>query len=147
MGAQLDTGGDKGGAKPTINITPLVDVVLVLLIIFIVVMPEVQEGKNINLVKVDQAQKIPEEDEPLIVTVDASETYTLGEDEGSTREQVIEALTEEYATNPGRRILLRLDADLPFKFVREFFAEVQDVGFVSIALAVGVSAEWQEKNG
>ena len=44
MGAQLDTGKGGKGVKPNINVTPLVDVVLVLLIIFMVIIPNMQDG-------------------------------------------------------------------------------------------------------
>jgi len=147
MGAQIDTGGGKKkGAKPNINITPLVDVVLVLLIIFMVVLPDVQEGKSIELVTVDQAEKSSDDEEPLSITIDAKEVYTLDQ-EDTTRDAVLTALKEEYAKNPGRRVLLRADAGLPYKTVRSFFAEVQNIGFAVIALAVGVSAEWKAEHG
>lgn len=141
MGVQLDTGKSKG-AKPVINVTPLVDVVLVLLIIFMVVLPDVQEGKSIDIVKVEQAEKTASDKEPITVTIDADEVYTLGEDD-TTREAVLEGLRAEFARDPSQSVLLRADAGLKYKIVREFFAEIQQIGFEIIALAVGVSAEWE----
>ena len=75
MGAQLNSGRKKG-AQPDINVTPLVDVVLVLLIIFMVVLPDVQGGKPIEMVKVAAADKSADGKEPLTVTIDLREVYT-----------------------------------------------------------------------
>lgn len=146
MGAQLDAGGKSKGAKPDINVTPLVDVVLVLLIIFMVVLPNVQDGKPIEMVKVNQAEKSSEGTEPLMVTINAQEVYTLG-DEDTARAEVLKNLKDEFDRNPGRQILLRADAGLPYKTVRSMFADVQNIGFKVIALAVGVSAEWKAEHG
>jgi biopolymer transport protein ExbD len=144
MGAKLDSG--KGGVTPDINVTPLVDVVLVLLIIFMVIIPNMQEGKTIEMVKVEAADKSEDGVEPLAVTIDRDEVYTLG-DEDLGRARVLEELGAAFAEDPGRRVLLRADAALPYKTVREFFAEVQEIGFVNIGLAVGVAREWSEGEG
>ena len=146
MGVQLDSGGGKkGGITPNINVTPLVDVVLVLLIIFMVVLPDMQEGKPISMVKVERADK-PIDAEPVIVTIDAAEVYTLNEDDTS-RAAVLEALKQNYQRNTLQPIVLRADAGLPYRVVRDFFAEVQQIGFQNISLAVGVAREWSEGEG
>jgi biopolymer transport protein ExbD len=146
MGAKLASGGGRGGVTPDINVTPLVDVVLVLLIIFMVIIPNVQDGKAIEIIKVPKADENADSVEPLVVTIDRNEVFTLGEDDMS-RAAVLQGLAAEYAEDPGQRVLLRADATLPYKTVREFFADTQEVGFVHIALAVGVAAEWSEEEG
>jgi hypothetical protein len=66
MGAALDTGKGSKGVKPNINVTPLVDVVLVLLIIFMVIIPNMQDGKPIEMVNVFNPDPDAEaKDEPL----------------------------------------------------------------------------------
>jgi biopolymer transport protein ExbD len=139
-------GGKKRGPQPIINVTPLVDVVLVLLIIFMLVIPNMQEGKTIDMVKVDVADKLADQVEPLVVTIDRNEVFTLGEHDMS-RNDVIAALQQAHASNPRQRVLLRGDAALPYVTVREFFHEVQQMGFASVALAVGVAREWSEQEG
>ncbi len=137
MGASL--GDSKGKVTPNINVTPLVDVVLVLLIIFMLVIPNVQnEGKPIEMIKVDEADKLSDDQEPIIVTVDRQETYLVGEQVLPRDEAVAEVLALASA-NPRQRILLRADAGLPYKPVRELFASLQEGGLVNIALAVGVA--------
>ena len=87
MGVQLDAGGGgKGDVKPNINVTPLVDVVLVLLIIFMLVIPNMQEGVPIELFKAKNAEKDADEAKPIVVTVaktktDAQPTYHLDDTE------------------------------------------------------------------
>ena len=144
MGVKLDSG--KGGVKPDINVTPLVDVVLVLLIIFMVIIPNMQEGKTIEMIKVEAADKPDDGIEPLAVTIDRNEVYTL-DDSDLPRQQVLDSLSGSFAQNPERRVLLRADATLPYKTVRDFFADVQQIGFVNVSLAVGVAREWSEAEG
>ena len=85
MGAQISGGAKKVGLTPNINVTPLVDVVLVLLIIFMVVLPDVSDsGKPVDLVKVRKADKPITDAEILTVTIDRDELYTLGEDDLGT---------------------------------------------------------------
>lgn len=144
MGVKL--GNSKGGVAPDINVTPLVDVVLVLLIIFMVIIPNMQEGKTIDMIKVETADKPDDSVEPLAVTIDRNEVYTLGESD-LPRGDVLESLEASFAQDPERRVLLRADATLPYKTVRDFFAEVQQIGFQNIALAVGVAREWSEGEG
>jgi biopolymer transport protein TolR len=142
MGVALDTGKGGKGVKPNINVTPLVDVVLVLLIIFMVIIPNMQDGKPIELVNVLNADKDAEEkDEPLTVTIDRAEVYTI-DDQDMSRAQAIAQLRQVYARTPKRKLMIRGDAKLPFVEVREFFKEVQDLGFAGVALAVGTQRTW-----
>ena len=146
MGMNLDAGPKKGGVKPNINVTPLVDVVLVLLIIFMVVLPDVSDsGKSIDMVKVNRADK-PEAEELVTVTIDVNEVYTLGETD-LDRGAVLEGLGAAFEADPRQPVLLRADARLPYRVVRDFFAEIQQVGFENVALAVGVNREWSEEEG
>ena len=144
MGAQLnDSRGGRGGVTPNINVTPLVDVVLVLLIIFMVVIPNMQDGKPIEMVKVAKADKLEEALEPLVVTIDRNRIFSLDSDD-MPRATVLARLKQAHAENARRRVLLRGDAALPYSVVRDFFREVQEIGFGGVALAVGVGREWSE---
>ncbi len=146
MGAQLGSGGKKKGVQPNINVTPLVDVVLVLLIIFMVVLPNVQAGKPVSMVKVATADKNEDGKEPLTVTIDINEVYTWAEADVE-RSAALDGLRREYAEDASQRVLLRADAGLRYAIVRDFFKDVQEIGFPTVSLAVGVSAEWSEEEG
>ncbi|MCX4241248.1 ExbD/TolR family protein [Paraliomyxa miuraensis] len=142
MGASL--GSSKGKIAPNINVTPLVDVVLVLLIIFMLVIPNVQnEGKPIEMVKVDAADELADDQEPIIVTVDRNETFLVGSQE-LPMDQAVREVLAQAAANPRQRVLLRADAKLPYRPVRELFHELQQGGLTNIALAVGVAKDGKE---
>ena len=139
MGAQLQS-GKGGGVTPNINVTPLVDVVLVLLIIFMLVIPNVQnEGKPIEMVKVEAADTISEDQEPIIVTIDRDEGYLVGADAMGSMTEASNAVLALAASNPRQRVLLRADALLPYKPVRELFASLREGGLLNVAIAVGVA--------
>ncbi len=142
MGAALDTGKGGKGVKPNINVTPLVDVVLVLLIIFMVIIPNMQDGKPIEMINVFHPDKDAEaKEEPLTVTIDRAGVFTV-EKQDLTRAQVVAQLQAVYARNPKRKLLIRGDAKLRYAEAREFFHEVQNIGFGGVALAVGTQRQW-----
>ena len=143
MGAQLQS-GKGGGVTPNINVTPLVDVVLVLLIIFMLVIPNVQnEGKPIEMVNVFNAEKKEDKRDPFIITFAADKTFAV-EDREVTREQMMNELRELHASDPKRKILVRGDARLHYKDIRDSFHEIQNMGFGGVALAVGQQREWND---
>ena len=144
MGANLDSGRkSRGGLTPNINVTPLVDVVLVLLIIFMVVIPNVQDGKPIEMLKVDNLPEQPADLEPIVVTIDAEEIFTLDTDD-LPRATVLALVQQQHAEEPRRPILIRGDARLRYAVIREFFAELQGLGVGNIKLAVGTARQWSE---
>ena len=125
-----------------INVTPLVDVMLVLLIIFMVIIPNMQDGKPIEMINVLNPDKDSEaKDEPLTVTIDRSEHYVV-DDAELPRAQAIAQLQQVYARSPKRKLLIRADAKLHYARVREFFKDVQNIGFGGVALAVGTQRKW-----
>jgi biopolymer transport protein TolR len=145
VGAQIDSPRGKRGLTPNINVTPLVDVVLVLLIIFMVVIPNMQDGKPIELVKVAKADKLEEAMEPLVVTIDRHQAFSLETDD-MPRASVLARLKQAHAEHPRRRVLLRGDATLPYSVMRDFFRDVQEIGFTGVALAVGVGRQWSAES-
>jgi biopolymer transport protein ExbD len=147
MGMAVETGKPGKGPKPSINVTPLVDVVLVLLIIFMLIIPNMQDDKPIELINVMFPDKDAEsKEEPLVVTIDRNEVYTL-EEQDMAREQAIALLKDVYARSPKRKVLLRGDAKVPYKAVRTFFKDVQDIGFGGVSLAVGAQRKWDGGGG
>lgn len=131
----MGVGGHKG-IKAEINVTPMVDVVLVLLIIFMVITPMLQRGKDVQLPK---AMKVDDEKkggaDPIVVSVTPdkrifieSDTY---DDEGFQVE-----LQKKLISNPGQRILLKGDQSLVFDDVRRVMNLARKSGAKSIALGV-----------
>ena len=123
--------------RPEMNVTPLVDVVLVLLIIFMVVAPRLEQDVQVDLPSVFNAD--PDTDgatNPVKVTVTRSgEFYVDGKRYGL--DDAIDLLGTDHAADPLRRLTLRGDEGLEYGEVRELFARAQKVGFPGIALMVG----------
>ncbi len=131
------TAGGKGGIKSDINVTPLVDVVLVLLIIFMVVTPMLQRGKDVKL-PVAAKQKNAAEDksqDPMIVSVTADKRVWLEKDP-MTDDQLKQALGAKLAAEPWKPILLKGDSSLLFGDVRKVLKDAQDAKAKSVKLGV-----------
>jgi len=144
VGAALPSKGNKG-VTPNINVTPLVDVVLVLLIIFMLVIPNVQnEGKPIEMITVAAADELADDQEPIVITFDRDENVLVGEEPMATTSDAVQQVVAIASTNPRQRVLLRADARLRYEPVRTLFHELQQGGVVNIALAVGVARNTDE---
>jgi biopolymer transport protein TolR len=106
----MSAGGARGGVKSEINVTPLVDVVLVLLIIFMVITPMMKQGRAVELPHTgeDRTQG-PSPKDPLYVSVTADRKVFLEQDEVSAAELPARV---EGATRSGRRVLLKGDRAL-----------------------------------
>jgi biopolymer transport protein TolR len=139
MGFALPTAGSskkRRDATPDINVTPLVDVVLVLLIIFMVIAPALEHGERVELPGVlhpDQEQK--GKLDPVTVTVGRSGTVYLEKSPMSV-EMLSAQLAESHAREPDRRVVLKGDGALDYQRVRDVFALVQNVGFAGVSLQV-----------
>ena len=129
------TAGPSKGAKSDINVTPLVDVVLVLLIIFMVITPMLQRGKDVHL---PQAQKTDEENknaDPIVLSV-TKEKEVYVESTAFKDDALAEKLQSELAAKPGRKILLKGDEALTVGDVRRVMDVARKSGARSIALGV-----------
>lgn len=123
-------------AVPEINITPLVDVVLVLLIIFMVIAPALEHGERVELpaVKNDDPSDKGKRD-PVTVTVGASGALFL-EKENVTLAALPAHLRAIHAQEPTRKFVLKGDMNLPYEKIRQVFALIQDEGITQCALVV-----------
>jgi biopolymer transport protein TolR len=129
------TGGSSQGIKAEINITPLVDVVLVLLIIFMVITPMLQRGKDVQLPQVRAPDKENKEGDPLILSVTKERKMFLEQtdlDEAGLETQ----LKQEFAAQPGRKILLKGDERLTYGDVRKVMEVARKAGSRSVSLGV-----------
>jgi biopolymer transport protein ExbD/biopolymer transport protein TolR len=123
-------------ATPEINVTPLVDVVLVLLIIFMVIAPALEHGERVELpaiLKPDPKQK--SKTDPVTVTLTASGKYFL-EKEPVEPAALKERLVQLHAQDPDKRVVLKGDATVSYAQMRDLFGVAQESGFSGIALLV-----------
>jgi biopolymer transport protein ExbD len=122
-------------ATPDINITPLVDVVLVLLIIFMVVAPAISEGAAIELPKVRTPDEKTRDLDPIEVLI-ADDGTIIVEGRRVTLEALKPELVRLHAADEKRSLMLKSDERAKYRKMRETFALVQDIGFKGILLKV-----------
>ncbi len=127
-------GRRRGSYKPLseINVTPFVDVMLVLLIVFMITAPLLTVGVPVDLPKT-KAKSIAEAEEPLVITVNAEGTVFIQDTEVEIDKLVprLKAITENKADT---RIYLRGDKDINYGRVMEVMATVNLAGFTRVAL-------------
>jgi biopolymer transport protein ExbD len=129
------SGGSSKGVKSDINVTPLVDVVLVLLIIFMVITPMLQRGKPVQLPKAMKVEKKGEEADPIIVSITKEKGVYIESDKYDDEGFVAE-LQKKLIADPGKKILLKGDQSLTFDDVRKVMALSQKSGAKAIGLGV-----------
>jgi len=124
----------KGRYKPLaeINVTPLVDVMLVLLIIFMVTAPLMTAGVQVDLPKTN-ARPLNQDSEPITVSLNAEGKIYLQEDVIETPELVAK-LQAASQNNPERRIFVRADKNLSYGRVMEVMGVINQGGFTKVAL-------------
>lgn len=147
MGASL--GGSfkaKGAASPDINITPLVDVVLVLLIIFMVVTPAINEGAHVELPKVETPDPKAKHVNPIEVTI-APDGTTVCDKKSIELSQLKGELAALHAKEPERALMLKSDQTMKWGKMRSTFLDLQDIGFKGILLKVQEKKKPVEKGG
>ena len=122
-----------GGPKGDINITPLVDVVLVLLIIFLVVTPMLSRGMDARVPLTDHHKKKPEVKTQLTVTVTQDGRIFVETTQVSDQELAQKAL-ETYQRTPTLPIFIKGDVQARFGAIRKVLESFQNAGFQTIAI-------------
>jgi biopolymer transport protein TolR len=119
-------GGGMGGAITEINVTPLVDVMLVLLIIFMVTAPMLQTGVDVNLPQA-KAQTIPDDEGKLILTITKDKRVFLGKLQIAW-DNVEKMLKNNAKLNADKELYLHADRDLKYGDVVQVMAAVKQAG-------------------
>jgi len=109
-----------------INVTPFVDVMLVLLVIFMITAPMMQQGMQVNLPKTE-AKAMNVKDEPIIVTVDKSGRAFLDKEE-IPQGQLKAKLAALFAARSKKEVFLKADRDVPYGDVIRTMAEIKGAG-------------------
>lgn len=135
MAVQLHSRG--GGRKrfkamSEINVTPLVDVMLVLLIVFMVTAPLLTAGVPVDLPKTD-AKSLPEDDKPLTISLGQNGAIFI-EDTEITAEELVDRLAAIAIERKDARIYVRGDRNLAYGEIMAVVAKVNSAGFSKVAL-------------
>ncbi|GBQ90380.1 ExbD/TolR proton channel family protein [Acetobacter nitrogenifigens DSM 23921 = NBRC 105050] len=115
-----------------INVTPLVDVMLVLLIIFMVTSPMMTSGVNVDLPKTD-AKPVNSDTKPITVSIKSDGTIYLGDNPVSS-DQLIDQLKAASENDPTHRIFVRGDAHIDYGKVMQVMGQITAGGFTHVAL-------------
>ncbi|HEU4522347.1 MAG TPA: biopolymer transporter ExbD [Thermoanaerobaculia bacterium] len=116
-----------------INVTPLVDVVLVLLIIFMVVTPMLQKGVAVNLPVTEEPEKTPDTEKQLQISVKADNSVYIGPNV-VRKDQVETALREIHERTPDREIAVKGDRLTKYGEVLDVLKACREVGFNDVGL-------------
>ena len=126
------------GVRSDINVTPLVDVCLVLLIIFMVVMPAMSRGMEVKLPTTTHHNERKDTGETPIISVKRNEAGRVevyyDRDAMQTMDVLTKKVTEELRVRPGQRFFLKADTDLTFKDVYPAIMALHEGGSQGIDL-------------
>ena len=126
-------GNSSKGIVSDINVTPLVDVMLVLLIIFMVTAPMMTQGVDVKLPE-SSAPAIPSDDERLVVTVTEDRKVYINENlvEPGELESKLAAITQNRLDHKG--VFLRADEKIPYGYVMEVMGLIRQAGIDQIGM-------------
>ncbi|HYH97689.1 protein TolR [Hyalangium sp.] len=134
-------GGNRGQGRVTmseINVTPMVDVMLVLLIIFMVTAPLIQQGVKVNLPEA-KATPVEAADKKLVLSIDVSRRVFIGD-----AEVALDELEKKLAANAkaqaDKEVYLHADRDVPYGVVVEVMAATQRAGITNVGMITDPAA-------
>ena len=142
MSVRLDHGSDALGELHEINVTPFIDVMLVLLIIFMIAAPLATVDMAVDL-PASTAQQSPRPDKPLFVTLKPDMSLTVG-DEAVTRDTLAAALDRATGGDKSQRVFVRADKAVAYGDLMSSMNALRDAGYLHVAL-VGLEADKTER--
>jgi biopolymer transport protein TolR len=118
-----------------INVTPMVDVMLVLLIIFMVITPMLQNKVSVDMAKVDNPTNMPDADkeDAIVVAITRDGGVFLGQDKVATSE-LGGKVREKLSDKPGKTIFIRADARAQYRAVEDAIDAVRTAGVEDVGL-------------
>ena len=135
-----------GGGRTTltdINITPLVDVMLVLLIVFMVTAPLIQQGVQVNLPEV-RAKSVDADEQKLVLSIKLDRSLWLGAGDDAARipaDRLEEVLRANSRLQKEKELFLMADKALPYGVVVEVMATVQRAGITGLGMITNPPGE------
>jgi biopolymer transport protein ExbD len=129
----MDQHGGRQDLKSEINVTPLVDVVLVLLIIFMVVTPMLQKGRPVLLPQTDKPDKKPESAKEILVSVEADKNIFI-ESKWFPDKEFLAKMKELHDRSPDKDILIKGDLRLNYGDVKHVMKIIKESGYEKVGL-------------
>ena len=131
--------GQRGQFVSQINVTPLVDVMLVLLVIFMVTAPIIQQGVQVALPKV-KAEALPGKEEQFVVSITRDNQIYLN-DTKLTAVALTDKLTAIGKERPDRQVFIRADEQVPYGEVIRTMAAIKAAGIENVGMVTQPTTE------
>jgi biopolymer transport protein TolR len=129
----MDTGGSKAGPKSDINVTPLVDVMLVLLIIMMLVAPMLQKGVDVKLPLATNTSDKPENEQQTVLAVDARDKFYVNSIE-VPRAEMADRVKIALEEKTERVVLIKGDTDASYRAIMAAMDDLRKAGIEDIGL-------------
>jgi len=132
----MAVGGKKGGPMADINVTPMADIMIVLLIIFMVITPMLQKGVDVRLPQAGNTKERKDEPKTIVVAIKKDTTTYLGSMKLASQADLLPQVKERLQDLPegGRMIYLKADEQLPYSEVMKVMDLCREAGVEEVAL-------------
>ena len=129
----MNVGGDSGGIKSDINVKPLVDVMLVLLIIMMIVAPLLKQGVPVTLPLASNSSEKPETQDQTVVTIDRNKDVYLNAKPVSSG-QLQNRIKEVLEDKSDKIVIIKADEEAPYSAVMDTMDELRAAGIEDMGL-------------
>ena len=131
----MDLGGAKGGVKSDINVTPLVDVMLVLLIIMMLIAPMLQKGVDVRLPQAGNSSDKPETQGQTVLAVTADKRYYVNGIQ-TPESELLTRIQSALEDQKEKIVLIKGDTDAPYSSIMSIMdrlreAQIENVGLIT----------------
>jgi biopolymer transport protein TolR len=130
----MDVGGAKGGIKSDINVTPLVDVMLVLLIIMMVVAPMLNQGVQLTLPEAVNAVPKPDTSDQVVVSIDSSGYFYVNAVGPVSKDEVPKRLQDVMEQKGTKLVFLKGDQDAAYGAIMDMMDALRKAQIDQVAL-------------
>ena len=129
------------GVRSDINVTPLVDVVLVLLIIFMVVTPLIASGVAVDLPRTRNHTRSPDDGKDLVVSITADKRLYMGATRVADVRELAQRLTDAHRSAPDKPVFIKADGRAPYGVARQLMQALHEASIDDVILGTEESRE------
>lgn len=142
----MKVNGGRDSLLSDINVTPFVDVMLVLLIIFMVAAPMMVQGVDVSLPETRSSSQLDTEQEPLVITIDEESRVRINDNEVGV-DLLGEKLERIFENRASREVFLKADKNVPYGRVVTVMSEIKSSGVQKIGVVTVEPSGTEEESG